>query len=80
MIRNWRAGDRFWPAHTAAEKKVKEPLNDYHVTGAEKKLWRVAVAEGRGLIWMSGFAVPAALQAQAGAERAIWDWEIASMM
>jgi tRNA(Ile)-lysidine synthase len=80
VIRNWRAGDRYWPAHTAAPKKVKELLSDRHVTGGEKKLWPVAVAEGRGLVWMRGFAVPASLRAPAGASRAIWIREIAGMM
>jgi len=80
LIRNWRAGDRFWPAHTAAAKKVKELLTDRHATGAEKKLWPVAVAEGCGLIWMRGFAVPAAFQMPAGASKAIWIREIAGMM
>ena len=80
LIRNWRAGDRFWPAHTADAKKVKELLSDRHVTGAEKKLWPVAVAEGCGLIWMRGFAVPAAFRAPAGAPKAIWIREIAGMM
>jgi tRNA(Ile)-lysidine synthase len=80
LIRNWRAGDRFWPAHTAATKKVKELLSDGHATGVEKKLWPVAVAEGCGLIWMRGFAVPAAFRAPAGASKAIWIREIASMM
>jgi tRNA(Ile)-lysidine synthase len=80
LIRNWRAGDRFWPAHTAAAKKVKELLSDRHATGAEKKLWPVAVAEGCGLIWMRGFAVPAAFRATEGASRAIWVRETAGMM
>jgi len=80
LIRNWRAGDRFWPAHSAATKKVKELLSDRHATGVEKKLWPVAVAEGCGLIWMRGFAVPAALQAPAAASKAIWIREIAGMM
>jgi tRNA(Ile)-lysidine synthase len=80
LIRNWRAGDRLWPAHTAAGKKVKELLSDRHATGVEKKLWPVAVAEGCGLIWMRGFAVPSAFQAPAGASRAIWIREIAGMM
>jgi len=80
LIRNWRAGDRFWPAHTAAAKKVKELLSDRHATGAEKKLWPVAVAEGCGLIWMRGFAVPAAFRAPAGASRAIWVRETTGMM
>jgi tRNA(Ile)-lysidine synthetase-like protein len=80
IIRNWRAGDRFWPAHTSAEKKVKELLNDRHVTGADKKLWPVAIAEGCGLVWMRDFAVPAALRAPTGALQAIWIREIGSMM
>jgi tRNA(Ile)-lysidine synthase len=80
MVRNWRAGDRFWPAHTAAEKKVKELLSDRHATGIEKKLWPVAVAKGCGLVWMRGFAVPAALRAPARASKAIWIREIAGMI
>jgi tRNA(Ile)-lysidine synthetase-like protein len=80
LIRNWRAGDRYWPAHTADAKKVKELLSDRHATGAEKKLWPVAVAEGCGLIWMRGFAVPAAFQAPAEASQAIRIREIAGMM
>jgi tRNA(Ile)-lysidine synthase len=71
LIRNWRPGDRFWPAHTAAARKVKELLSDRHATGPEKKLWPVAVAEGCGLVWMRGFAVPAAFQAPTEASHAI---------
>jgi len=80
LIRNWRPGDRFWPAHTAAARKVKELLSDRHATGAEKKLWPVAVARGCGLVWMRGFAVPAAFQAPSGASQAIWIRQIAGMM
>lgn len=80
VIRNWRAGDRFWPAHTASEKKVKELLSDRHATGARKKLWPVAVGEGCGIVWMRGFAVPSALRAPKKASRAIWIREIAGMM
>ncbi|MGB7149261.1 MAG: tRNA lysidine(34) synthetase TilS [Terriglobales bacterium] len=72
LIRNWRAGDRYWPAHTGAEKKVKELLSDRHATGKQKKLWPVAVAEGFGLVWLRGFAVPAAVRAPAHAKQAIW--------
>ena len=80
LIRNWRTGDRFWPAHTAATKKVKELLSDRHVTGIEKKQWPVAVGKDCGIVWMRGFAVPAALQASAGAAKAIWIREIVGMM
>ena len=80
LIRNWRAGDRYWPSQTAAAKKVKELLSGRHATGAEKKLWPVAVAESCGLVWMRGFAVPAAFRAPPGASKAIWIREMAGMM
>lgn len=77
-IRNWRAADRYWPAHTAAAKKVKELLSDRHATGVKKKLWPVAVAKGCGLVWMRGFSAPAAFQSSAGAVKAIWIRETAA--
>ncbi len=80
FIRNWRAGDRYWPAHTFAGKKVKEMLSDRHVTGTQKKLWPVAAAEGCGLIWLRDFAVPEAFRAPAGARQAIRIREIAGIM
>lgn len=80
VIRNWRAGDRFWPAHTAEEKKVKELLSDRHAAGMEKKLWPVALAEGCGIIWLRGFPVPAAYRAPMRTPKAIWIREITGMM
>src|SRR6185437_3615166 len=41
VLRSWRPGDRFWPAHRKSEKKVKELLQDRNITGPEKKLWPV---------------------------------------
>ena len=73
VIRNWRAGDRYWPANTSKERKVKELLSDRHATGPEKKLWPVAEWHGE-LVWMRGFAAPKAWQASSG--RAIWIREI----
>jgi tRNA(Ile)-lysidine synthase len=66
-VRNWRPGDRFWPAHTKAPKKVKELLQDRHVQYPEKKLWPV-VAGAEGIVWMRGFPVPAKLAATASEE------------
>jgi tRNA(Ile)-lysidine synthetase-like protein len=80
LIRNWRAGDRYWAAHTAAARKVKDLLSARHATGAQKKLWPVAVAAGSELVWMRGFAAPAAFRPPAGTARAIWIREIAGMM
>ena len=61
-IRNWQAGDRYWPAHTAREKKVKDLLAGLHATGARKKLWPVATNAAGHLVWLRGFAVTASLQ------------------
>ena len=72
LIRNWRPGDRFWPLHTKSEKKVKELLAERRISGMERKLWPVAVAEGIGLVWVRGFAVPAGLQSPSGAPTALW--------
>ena len=62
-LRNWRAGDRFFPAHTQSPKKVKELLQSGHVgrqlSTAERKLWPVVESAGR-IVWMRGFPVPEA--------------------
>jgi tRNA(Ile)-lysidine synthase len=78
IVRNWRPGDRFWPAHTKEAKKVKELLSDHHIAGAEKRLWPVAVAEGLGLVWMRSFLAPADLQPSHGSSEALWIREIAA--
>lgn len=67
IVRNWRPGDRFWPAHTKEPKKVKELLQERHVREAERKLWPV-VLSGDEIVWMRGFAVPAKLVAREGEE------------
>lgn len=61
-IRNWHPGDRFWPAHTKAAKKIKELLQERHVTGPERKLWPVIVS-GQDVVWVRGFPAPARLRA-----------------
>ena len=65
VVRNWRAGERFWPAHTKGPKKIKELLQDRHITGEEKKRWPV-VACGEEIVWMRGLGVRRDLQAKDG--------------
>ena len=48
--------------------------------GPGRQLNAVAVAAGCGLVWMRGFAVPAAFGAPARAAKAIWIRQIAGMM
>jgi tRNA(Ile)-lysidine synthase len=60
-VRNWRAGDRYWPAHTKAPKKVKELLQERGITGEARRRWPV-LEHGGEVIWVQGFPTPAALQ------------------
>lgn len=65
MVRNWRAGDRYWPAHTKSPKKIKELLQERHVSQPERGHWPVVVM-GDEIIWMRSFPVPAKYRAGAG--------------
>ncbi|MGZ4814054.1 MAG: tRNA lysidine(34) synthetase TilS [Terriglobales bacterium] len=65
VVRNWRPGDRFWPAHTRSPKKVKELLQERHLPSREKALWPVALA-GDDIVWMRGFPVAGPYVARQG--------------
>jgi tRNA(Ile)-lysidine synthase len=71
VLRNWRPGDRYWPAHTREEKKIKELLNDRHIVGSAKHLWPVVGAENGELVWMKDFAAPSKFAARQNS-RALW--------
>ncbi len=78
IMRNWRPGDRYWPAHTKAPKKIKELLQERHVPQPERRLWAVAESAGE-IIWMRGFSVPASLRAKAGEDAIlIREWPVES--
>jgi len=57
-VRNWRAGDKFFPAHTQSPKKVKELLQagrlGHAISAAERKAWPVIESAGQ-IIWMRSF-------------------------
>jgi tRNA(Ile)-lysidine synthase len=64
-VRNWRPGDRFWPAQTKSPKKIKELLQERHVPQSRRRLWPVVV-NGDEIVWMRGFPVPAVLRGRQG--------------
>jgi len=70
QVRNWRAGDRFLPVHSKSPKKVKELLQERHVTGEERRLWPVVVS-GDQIVWLRGFTVTPVFQASDHAAEAI---------
>jgi tRNA(Ile)-lysidine synthetase-like protein len=68
-VRNWRPGDRFWPAHTKSPKKIKELLQELHVAQPERRLWPVIVSKnesGDEIVWVRGFPASARLSAKPG--------------
>ena len=69
-VRNWRAGDRFWPAHTKAPKKIKELLQARHVESAERKAWPVVLC-GDEIVWVRGFPAPSGLRVREGWTEAV---------
>jgi tRNA(Ile)-lysidine synthase len=67
-VRNWRAGDRFWPAHTKGPKKIKELLQERRVAGPERQLWPVVIS-GSDVVWVRGF--PASRQLRPRSREAV---------
>jgi tRNA(Ile)-lysidine synthase len=61
QVRNWRPGDRFWPGHRKSPKKIKELLQQRHVSGIDRRRVPVAVSRSE-VVWIEGFPVPAALR------------------
>jgi tRNA(Ile)-lysidine synthase len=66
-VRNWRPGDRFWPANTKSPKKVKELLQERRVGHFERAAWPVVLG-GTQIFWLRGFPVPAQSGAKPGRE------------
>jgi tRNA(Ile)-lysidine synthase len=62
-VRNWRAGDRFWPVHTKAPKKIKELLQEMQIPGPERRAWPVVVI-GDEIIWVRGLPVATEFRAK----------------
>jgi len=70
VVRNWRPGDRLWPAHSKGPKKMKELFEERHVPVGERKSWPVAVSGGR-LAWARGFGASAEFQPAGDAKQAV---------
>jgi tRNA(Ile)-lysidine synthase len=68
-VRNWRAGDRFFPSKTRSPKKLKELLQagrlGQRLSADQRKLWPVVESAGE-IVWVRGFSVPDAFLAKTG--------------
>jgi len=56
VVRNWRPGDRFWPAHNRSEEKLKRLFAEKHIAAEQRPQWPVAIHEDE-IIWVQGFPV-----------------------
>lgn len=69
IVRNWRAGDRYFPAHAQSPRKVKELLQPGRLgrslAPAERQAWPVIESAGQ-IVWLRGFPVPEAFAYRAG--------------
>jgi tRNA(Ile)-lysidine synthase len=69
IIRNWRAGDRFFPAKTRAPKKLKQLLQSgrlaEEISPSQRKAWPVVESAGQ-IVWVRSLAVPEAFAAKSG--------------
>jgi tRNA(Ile)-lysidine synthase len=68
-VRNWRAGDKFFPAHTQSPKKVKELLQSsrlgYELSPAQRKAWPVIESAGQ-IVWLRSFPASTDFAANSG--------------
>ncbi len=58
LVRNWRPGDRFWPAYSRAPRKLKELLLRKRIPQPQRALWPVVVSAG-DIVWVRGFGAAA---------------------
>jgi tRNA(Ile)-lysidine synthase len=56
IIRNWQPGDRFRPAHSASEEKLKRLFSKKRIPAEQRPLWPVALSGGQ-IVWVRQFPV-----------------------
>lgn len=77
VVRNWRAGDRFWPAHSKSPKKVKALLQQRRVQPSERAGWPVVVS-GENIVWVRGFPPAQSCRPDPAARQAVVIEEVAA--
>jgi len=65
VVRNWQAGDRFWPLHTSRAEKLKRLLQDKKIPAAQRASWPVVLC-GETIVWVRGFPVASEFAAYEG--------------
>ena len=55
-VRNWRPGDRFWPAHSRSPEKLKRLFAEKHVPAEQRRRWPMLLHDAE-IVWVRGFPV-----------------------
>jgi tRNA(Ile)-lysidine synthase len=56
-VRNWLPGDRFRPAHSGSEEKLKRLFSEKKVPAEQRSLWPVVLNKHNRIVWVRGFPV-----------------------
>jgi len=62
VLRNWRAGDRYWPSGSRKLRKLKELFRQRKIPRSRRKLWPVLEC-GEQIVWVKGFPPAASVAA-----------------
>jgi tRNA(Ile)-lysidine synthase len=65
FLRNWQAGDHFWPLGSGKLRKLKELFGQRKIPRNQRKLWPV-LESGEQIVWVRGF--PPAVSVVASAD------------
>jgi tRNA(Ile)-lysidine synthase len=64
-IRSWRPGDRFRPAHSRSEEKLKRLFAEKHIPAVQRLTWPV-ILHHEEIVWVRGFPVARAYEWKGG--------------
>jgi tRNA(Ile)-lysidine synthase len=55
-VRNWQPGDRYLPAHSRSERKLKRLFSEKEIPDDRRPTWPVVLKDDE-IVWVRGFAV-----------------------
>jgi tRNA(Ile)-lysidine synthase len=69
ILRNWRAGDTFYPLGSRGDRKLKELFRERKIPEVQRKVWPVLSSKSQ-ILWVRGFP-PGSLAAATDATRRV---------
>jgi len=68
LLRNWRAGDHYWPSGSRKLRKLKELFRQRKIPRGRRRLWPVLEC-GKQIVWVRGFPPAASVAATPDSRR-----------